>query len=144
MKIKITLGTIVMAMMCLNLSANAVVTNDSMNTKQNAQESVLIFEKDTFDLGVQERSEVAMLEHILCKCNSSKEVRIKNVSITNMYGRVSASPRMAAGTKGTIVCIIDKKYISLGEHVDKITILTDSETSPEVSIFIKYNIIKSK
>ena len=37
MKIKTLMGTIVMAMMCLNLSANAVVTNDSMNTKQNAQ-----------------------------------------------------------------------------------------------------------
>ena len=170
MKNKILSGTIVMAIMCINLSAKAVVTNDSINTKLDSlvnydgydaessaeakdikepvhvinQEPVLIFEKDTFDLGIQKRSEVTMVEHILCKCNSNKDICIKKVDISNMYGRVNASPRIAAGTKGTILCIIDKKSLKLGEHIDKISIFTDSEASPEVSIYLKYNIIEAK
>ena len=120
--------------------------SDTTNVKETIQVSsmkpVLIFEKDTFDFGTIVRTDAVLLEHILCKCNSDKDVCVKKANITNMHGRVSCSPRIVAGAKGTILCIIDKKSLKFGEHVDKITIITDSELSPEISIYVKYNVIQ--
>jgi len=104
----------------------------------------LIFESDTINLGVFERSDVVIVHHIPCKCNSNKDIRINNISVSNSRARVSASPVIGAGTHGTIIYILDKKSIKNGEYLDKITVHTNSNDTPEVSVYLKYEITAKK
>lgn len=114
------------------------------HTSVNYKDKVLIFEKDTFDLGLLERSKISYVGHFHCKCNSNKDIHIIKTTISNGQSRVTASPIISAGTRGTILCIIDKQSLSLGKHTDKITILTDSETSPEICFHITYEIVPKR
>lgn len=125
----------------LSLCAMVMHAGNVFSNVISTQQAVLVTESDTIDFGRQEKSEVPLLEHILVKNCSQSDVRITAIEISNNHAKVSASPVIVAGTRGTIVCIIDKKSLPLGSHVDMISIKTDNAKMPEASLYIKYEII---
>ena len=102
-------------------------------------ESVLEIE-DTLNLGKLQRTNTTSVHHSFCKCNGSQDIRIKDIKVSNPSIKITSSPIITAGSKGTILCLLETNQLEKGEHYDTIYISTNSSTKPNVSSILRYAI----
>lgn len=122
-------------------AADTMIINEKI---PNSQEAGIVFEQETFNLGTLSRSDSPLVKHLLCKCKENNDVRINQIKTTNPSARVSASPLISAGSKGTILYIIDMNRVKIGSHTDTITVETNSQIQSDISIYIKYSVEDDK
>jgi len=142
MKNKIFFGAIILCALCMNCCRTHKVPQTSTPKQEVSKiESILEIE-DTLNLGTLQRTNTTSVHHLFCKCKGSHDIRIKDIKVSNPSIKITSSPIITAGSKGTILCILETNQIDKGEHSDTIYILTNSSTEPNASSILKYTIVQ--
>lgn len=145
MRNKFIFCTMVLIAFCIISCKTTKVPSTAQQTTSQQQvvdtkvTSVLEVE-DTLNLGTLHRSNTTSVVHLSCKCNGTTDIRINSITTTAQNIQISSSPRITAGAKGTILCLIETSRQSSGIHEETIYIKTNSTVKPDVSAILKYTI----
>ena len=140
MKKQNLLGCIILCALCMNCCRTLKAPQTSVPKQEVSKiESVLEIE-DAFNLGKLQRTNTTSVHHLFCKCNGSQDIRIKDIKVSNPSIKITSSPIITAGSKGTILCLLETNQLEKGEHYDTIYISTNSSTKPNVSSILRYAI----